>query len=374
LSEVERERDTALAGQRFVQERLDAIIGGLRDGVILVDSELRIVSVNAAAGAMMRSAPGAAVGKPLVEISRDADLVRIAQDAIQHRVAQTTPVDYRRAGRQFNVRVQPIHQAGRRMAILVVQDITELRQLEKVRRDFVSNVSHELRTPLAAIRALVETLADGAIDDETVAEDFLRRVISEVDRLNELIEDLLDLGRLESGRLPLRRSRISAAELVRRSVDRVLPQANEAKVGIRIDDPGEEVVLSVDVSRIEQVLINLLDNAIKFSPHGVDVSVTWEKAGGGVEIAVIDRGSGIAPEELPRIFERFYKSDRARNSSGTGLGLAIARHIMAAHGGDLSVESVYGEGATFTAKLPESAISDDLSEDPARPESRLPEC
>jgi signal transduction histidine kinase len=124
---------------------------------------------------------------------------------------------------------------------------------------------------------------------------------------------------------------------------------------------------------MEQVLTNLLDNAIKFSPRGAEVFVTWEQTSDGADISVIDRGSGIAAEELPRIFERFYKSDRARNSSGTGLGLAIARHIMAAHGGELTATSVYGEGATFTARLPASAISDDPSEDRARPESRLPE-
>jgi two-component system phosphate regulon sensor histidine kinase PhoR len=226
---------------------------------------------------------------------------------------------------------------------------------------------------LAAIRALVETLADGAIDDESVAEDFLRRVVSEVDRLNELIEDLLDLGRLESGRLPLRRSLISVEELIGRSVERVLPQAGEARVGILIDHSDREILLNVDGSRMEQVLTNLLDNAIKFSPRGAEVFVTWEQTSDGADISVIDRGSGIAAEELPRIFERFYKSDRARNSSGTGLGLAIARHIMAAHGGELTATSVYGEGATFTARLPASAISDDPSEDRARPESRLPE-
>ena len=372
LTEIEEARDAALAGQRFVQERLEAIVAGLRDGVMLVDSNLAVISINDAARAMFGVAVDSASGHSLIEITRDADLVRIASDAVERRTAQTTPVDYRRAGRQLNVRVQPIRQAGRRLAILVVQDITELRQLETVRRDFVANVSHELRTPLAGIRALIETLVDGAMHDETVADDFLNRVIGEVDRLNELIEDLLDLGRLESGRLLVRRSPIPVASLVNRAVERVSTQAEREGVAIRIEGAGEELSLSVDVSRMEQVLINLMDNAIKFSPRGGEVTLAWQKADAGVEIEVTDAGPGILPEDLPRIFERFYKSDRARGSSGTGLGLAIAKHIMAAHGGELTVSSVYGKGSTFTVRLPAAEISAVPSEGRAHPESRRP--
>jgi two-component system phosphate regulon sensor histidine kinase PhoR len=175
---------------------LEAIVAGLRDGVIVIGPDLAIISINDAACRMLGAEHRQAIGQPLVEIARDFDLVRVAQECIERGHAQTTPIDYRRADRQLNLRVLPIDQGGRRMAVLVVQDVTELRQLERVRQDFVANVSHELRTPLAAIRALVETLKDGALDDETVANDFLGRVIDEVDRLNGLIEELLDLGLL----------------------------------------------------------------------------------------------------------------------------------------------------------------------------------
>lgn len=373
LKSIQRERDAAISAQQFVQLRLEAIVAGLRDGVIVVDPDLSIVSINGAASTMFRTTVQAAINRPLVEIARDSDLVRVTREGIEQGSAQTTPIDYRRAGRQFNVRVQPIGQGGRRLAILVVQDITELRQLENVRRDFVSNVSHELRTPLAAIRALVETLVDGAINDETVAYDFLNRVVGEVDRLNELIEDLLDLGRLESGRLPLRRSDISIQQLAKRAIERISPQAISAGIPISAEEQSSDTMLRVDVSRMEQVLIILLDNAIKFSPRGQVVTLRWRMAEAGIEIMVIDHGAGILPEDLPRVFERFYKSDRARRSEGTGLGLAIAKHIVAAHGGDLSAESVYEQGSTFTVRLPLAEISAGSSEDPMRPESRPPE-
>jgi two-component system, OmpR family, phosphate regulon sensor histidine kinase PhoR len=346
------QRDNALAGQTFVQQRLEAIVSGLRDGVIVVSPDLSIVSINEAACRVLDVTQRHAVGQPLVEIARDYDLVRIAQETVDSGHEQATPVDYRRLGRQLDVRVLPIEQAGRRLAVLVVQDVTQLRALERMRTDFVSNVSHELRTPLAAIRALVETLNDGAIDDETVARDFLERVLGEVDRLNELIEDLLDLGRLESGRLPLRRSEIAPAELIRRSVARVAHKAEDAGVEIRVFTADELPILNVDASRLVQVLINLLDNAIKFSPRGGSVEVCAGEADGTVSIAVADHGAGIAPEDLSRIFERFYKSDRSRHSGGTGLGLAIAKHIMSAHGGQLTATSEVGKGSVFTVSLP----------------------
>src|SRR6476661_5322402 len=332
------QRDHALAGQTFVQQRLEAIVSGLRDGVIVVSPDLSIVSINEAACRVLDVAQREAIGRPLVEIARDYDLVRLAQETVNAGHEQATPVDYRRAGRQLDVRV--------------VQDVTQLRALERMRTDFVSNVSHELRTPLAAIRALVETLSDGAIDDETVARDFLERVLGEVDRLNELIEDLLDLGRLESGRLPLRRADIDPVQLISRSVARVAHKAKEAGVEIRVSAADDMPVLYVDASRLVQVLINLLDNAIKFSPRGAAIDVCAREVDGEVSIAVADHGTGIAPEDLSRIFERFYKSDRSRHSGGTGLGLAIAKHSMTPHGGQSTATSEVGRGSVFTVTLP----------------------
>jgi two-component system, OmpR family, phosphate regulon sensor histidine kinase PhoR len=352
LVSIIEQRDDAVAGQGFVQLRLEAIVAGLRDGVIVVGPDLSVISINDAACRMLGTTQRIAAGPPLVEIARDFDLVRVAQESIESGHAQSTPIDYRRADRQLNLRVLPIDQGGRRMAVLVVQDVTELRQLERVRQDFVANVSHELRTPLAAIRAVVETLNEGALDDETVAHDFLGRVIDEVDRLNELIEELLDLGRLESGRMPLHKVEIDIPTLITRPLERVRHQAVEAGVTFELEFPSDLPAIYVDQSRLVQVLVNLLSNAIKYSRPGGRVTISARPIDGAVEIAVRDEGVGILPDDLPRIFERFFKSDRARNSGGSGLGLAIAKHIANAHGGQLTVESEYGKGSTFTISIP----------------------
>jgi two-component system phosphate regulon sensor histidine kinase PhoR len=352
--QVAEQRDQAVAAQAFVQQRLEAIVSGLRDGVIVVSPDLSIISINDAACRMLGAAQQDAVGRSLDEVARDPDVIRITRSTIAAGHEQSTPIDYRRAGRQLNLRVVPIEQAGRRLAILVVQDVTELRRLERMRTDFVSNVSHELRTPLAGIRALVETLSEGAIEDQSVALDFLGRVVNEVDRLNELIEDLLELGRLESGRLPLRRAPADVAGLIDGSVRRVAHQADAAGVLIEVCLDEDFPMLDVDQSRIIQVLVNLLDNAIKFSPPGGEVTVSASSSAGVVEISVRDQGVGLEPDDLARIFERFYKSDASRQSGGSGLGLAIAKHIMAAHGGQITATSEPGRGATFTISLPVS--------------------
>ena len=294
-STAEAERDQAITEQQFVAARLEAIVTGLRDGVLIVDTELAIISINPAACAQLLTTRHQAIGRPLVEIARDYDVVRIAGESLDQGTEQAIPIDFRRGGRQFNVRVTPIQGTGQRLAVLVVQDVTETRQLESVRKDFVANVSHELRTPLASIRALVETLADGALDDPEVSYTFLHRVVNEVDRLNELIEDLLDLGRLESGRLPLKRSPVLVSQLVADAVDRVRLQAAEAHVRIETNVAPDLPELSVDISRIEQVMVNLLTNAIKFSPMNAVVRVEANRAGGNILVAVQDTGEGILP-------------------------------------------------------------------------------
>jgi two-component system phosphate regulon sensor histidine kinase PhoR len=355
LPKVERvvaDRDLAIATQASVRQRLDAIVSGLRDGVLVIESDTTIVTINQAGATMLGTNPAAATGRPLVEVARDYDLVRVTRETIATGDEQSTPIDYRRAGRQFDLRVLPIEQGERRLAILVVQDVTELRQLEGVRRDFVANVSHELRTPLAAIRALVETLNEGALEDESVAHVFLDGVVEEVDRLNELIEDLLNLGRLESGRLPLRRVIADIRPIIERSIERVGHGATTRQIPISIDIPENLPPVLVDTSRVEQVVVNLLNNAIKFSHRGEPITVSASQRGGSVEVAVQDQGEGILPEDLPRVFERFYKSDRARTSEGTGLGLAIAKHIVSAHGGEISAESEYERGSIFRFTLP----------------------
>jgi two-component system phosphate regulon sensor histidine kinase PhoR len=213
-------------------------------------------------------------------------------------------------------------------------------------------VSHELKTPLASIRALADTLEAGAIDDPEVSGNFLGRIVYEVDRLNALVDELLDLGRLESGRLVLDSRSIRPADLIDAAVGRMQTQIDQTGLSLTTDVSETLAPVMVDAARIEQVLINLIQNAVKFTPAGGSIAIRATEQAGMLIIEVVDTGAGIHEDEVPRLFERFYKSDRARRSAGTGLGLAIAKHIVLAHNGQIGVRSTLGRGSTFTIELP----------------------
>lgn len=334
------------------RSRLEAIFANLTDGVIVVDEDKSVVAINDAAAAMLTTRVVWAVGQPFVVAARDADLQRLLATAFETGEPQHATIDYARTDRIFDAAVQPIERHGERLGIVVIRDVTELRRLESVRREFVANVSHELRTPLASIRALVETLEAGAIDDPTVAGDFLGRVVGEVDRLTTLVDELLDLARLESGRLSLRLERVDPRKLVVAGVERLRPQIERADLQLVFEIAPELGTIAVDRSRVEQVLLNLVHNAIKFTRPGGTITVRAAAEDDQLVVSVADTGVGIALSEVPRVFERFYKSDRARRSDGTGLGLAIAKHIVQAHGGAIWATSEPGRGTTFTFTLP----------------------
>jgi two-component system phosphate regulon sensor histidine kinase PhoR len=221
-----------------------------------------------------------------------------------------------------------------------------------MRRDFISNVSHELRTPLAGIRAAAETLHEGAIDDPPAASEFVGHILRETDRLTQLVEELLELARIESGAAPMTFVAIDANQLVRAAVRRFTQQSERAGISLAADAPAEHLTLLGDAERLERALGNLIANAIKFTDAGGQVTVGAAPVGSDVALSVRDTGIGIAPEEQARVFERFYKADRGRGEGGTGLGLAIVKHVALAHGGTVRVESRPGRGATFTMLLP----------------------
>jgi two-component system phosphate regulon sensor histidine kinase PhoR len=235
---------------------------------------------------------------------------------------------------------------------MVIQDLTRLRKLEVVRRDFVSNVSHELRTPLASLKLLTETLQEGALEDLPAARKFLIQMENEIDNLTQLVRELLELSRIESGRVPLERKAIAPCDVVSPAVERMEIQANRAGLQVKFECPTDMPDIYADPDRVEQVLVNLLHNAIKFTPPGGMITVSAYHDPGRVVFRVSDSGVGIAQADLERIFERFYKSDRARSSGGTGLGLSIARHIIESHGGKIWAESTPGSGSIFFFSIP----------------------
>jgi two-component system phosphate regulon sensor histidine kinase PhoR len=332
--------------------RMEAILAGLNDGVVLTDADGLVLRINEAAQQMFSVTERDAIGQPFVQICRDHEIDSLLRSALAGEDQLLAAIEHGLNRRTLMTTAQLISEDTERLGLVVLRDVSELRRLETVRREFVANVSHELRTPLTSIRALVETLETGAVDDPRMEAEFLGRIIGETDRLTALVEDLLDLARLEAGRSPLRRTRIAPDVLVRQGADRLLPQIERARLNLEIVTAEDMPDVEVDVSRIEQVLLNLVHNAIKFTPPEGTITVEASATPTDIVVEVRDTGIGIPPDEQGRLFERFYKSDKARRSEGTGLGLAIAKHIVQAHGGDISVTSNVGSGSTFRFTLP----------------------
>lgn len=346
------ELQTSLDALDRTRVRLEAVLSGLADGVILTDADGLVLRLNSAAEQLLEIDEATAIGRPFVQVCRDHELQHLLRSALEGATSPEATIEHGLNRRILLTTAQVVEGTRERLGLVVLRDISELRRLELVRREFVANVSHELRTPLTSIRALVETLESGAVDDERVAMDFLGRIVGEVNRLTALVEDLLDLARLEAGRSPLRLEWIDPGELVQVGADRMRPQLERAGLTMSVTRDDHLSPIKVDRARIEQVLINLIHNAIKFTPSGGEVKLDISQREGVTRISVADTGVGIAREEQARLFERFYKSDKARRSEGTGLGLAIAKHIVQAHGGEISVESDVGAGATFRFTLP----------------------
>lgn len=332
--------------------KLAAVLHQMTDGVLMVDEAGRLQLMNAAAAKMFDVPEEEGVGKTLVEVVRHHQLVELWRQSRQSGEEQVTSLEFNPNQSYLQVVALPFqaHLAGH--VLLILQDLTNIRRLETIRRDFVSNISHELRTPLASLKALVETLRDGALQDKKVAHRFLVRMENEVDSLTQMVHELLELSRIESGKVPLQFQPILPRQVLESGVDRLRLQAERAQVKIIASELDELPEVLADPPRIEQVVVNLLHNAIKFTPTGGEIHVGAARENGEVVFKIVDTGVGIPADDLPRIFERFYKTDRARSGGGTGLGLAIARHLVEAHGGRIWAKSVEGQGSTFYFTLP----------------------
>jgi two-component system phosphate regulon sensor histidine kinase PhoR len=332
---------------------MSAIFDHMADSVLVIDTNERIVLSNPAANRMLN---GESLGRSLADVTRDAELVALARSVSEIK-AEARLIELYAADATERRWVQAIAtQLPERRRLLVLQDISGLRRAEAARRDFVANVSHELRTPVAALKALVETLEQGAMEDPVEGPEFLHRMHVEVDGLAQLVSELLDLARAEAGRLDLDLAPTDAEHLLREAAERAVPAARHTGLQLDVALPAQDDALTVcaDSRRMGQVLANLLANATKFTPPGGRIEAGVRRKGDVVEFWVSDSGVGVEPEHLGRIFERFYKIDPSRAAgTGTGLGLAIAKHLVLAHGGQIWAESAgYGRGATFRVVLP----------------------
>ncbi|MFZ5916202.1 MAG: ATP-binding protein [Chloroflexota bacterium] len=343
-----RDQVAGLAGE---QGRLAAVMEHMADGVLITDNAGRVRLINPAAAQLLEVSEPEALGRTFAQVVRHHQLIELWQRCRDQSEEQISTVEIGYKGLFLQAIVTPFREAAAQSYLLILQDLTRIRRLETVRRDFISNISHELRTPLAGLRALVDTLRDGALEDPPAARHFLDRMETEVDALTQMVRELLELSRIESGQAPLRLAARPVAEVLVSPVDRLLPQAERAGLSLVIDLPPDLPAVWADAERVGQVMSNLVHNAIKFTPEGGRVTVSAAVRADEVIVSVHDTGVGIPAEDLARIFERFYKSDRARSGGGSGLGLAIAKHIVQGHGGRIWVESLEGQGSTFHFSL-----------------------
>lgn len=358
MNQMAIELQERINGMKAQRNELEAVLSSMVEGVIALDKEERVISINQAAAQMFETNPASAQGRSIQEVVRNSDL----QGFVRNALSSEGPVErdivlYSDGERIINGHSTVLHDAAGNSigALIVLNDVTRLRKLENIRRDFVANVSHEIKTPITAIKGFVETLRDGAVNEPGDAERFLKIIQKHVDRLDALIEDLLSLSRIEED---VETKEIVLEEGYIKDVLMTAIQVCQVKAGpknIRVElSCSEDLKAKINPPLLEQAVVNLLDNAIKYSETENEVQVEAKEVDGKIMISVRDNGCGIDKKHLSRLFERFYRVDKARSRKmgGTGLGLAIVKHITQAHGGQVSVESTPERGSTFSLHLP----------------------
>jgi two-component system phosphate regulon sensor histidine kinase PhoR len=346
------------------REQLRAILDGMVEGVVAIDARQRVLFTNERAADLLGFNLASAVGRRLWEVVRQRSVYQLVEKALAGGGPQREEIDWHGSSQKFlTIFVAKLggdHAPG---AILVVHDTSELRRLERLRQDFVANVSHELKTPLSVIKVYVETLQSGAADDPEHRGPFLDQIAEQADRLHNLILDLLSLARIESGGAALEPQAVGLDAAVGDCLERHRARADAKHLRLETLAPppstpgGEPMAAWADPEAVGTILDNLIDNAIKYTPEGGSIRVSWAGDGGEVRLRVEDTGIGIPERDLPRVFERFYRVDKARSRElgGTGLGLSIVKHLCQAMDGKVAVESVVGRGTAFTIHLPRAS-------------------
>lgn len=363
MNHMAAELDRRIRAAFRERNQREAILASMVEGVVAVDSQRRVIGMNQAAARLLEVDAETVGGRGLQEIVREAQLLDLLDEVLSGGQPLEGDVVLHNGGERFlhasatllqDVELRQGEGSGVG-ALVVLHDVTRLRRLENVRRDFVANVSHELKTPITSVKGFVETLLDGAMDDPAQARRFLSIVATQADRLNEIIEDLLTLSRIEQDtqRAEIALQDAPIQQILEAALQACRPKASQKKVQIQCVCDGR-LQAKVNSALLEQAVVNLVDNAVKYSPDGQTVRVEAERFEAELVIRVRDNGCGIAVEHLPRLFERFYRVDKARSRKlgGTGLGLAIVKHIAQAHGGRAAVESTPQRGSVFSLHLP----------------------
>lgn len=328
-------------------QRMEAILRGMSDGVLITDTNDVVILANRTFKKLL-SVTDNIEGKRVMDVLRNAQLIEIVRGAMETWEIMSDEIAVTRGNRDLHLIATgvPIYSEDSvRGIVLTLHDITRLRQLEEVRKDFVANVSHEIKTPITAMKGFAETLLDGAMDDRENAVRFLTMIKNHSERLNSLVDDLLALSRIELGDVRIDKSEVSLEQVIDTVFMTLRGKADKKGLYLRKDLPRDAQVISADKDKLIQVIINLVDNGIKFTEKG-GVTVGMDETGGKLTLFVQDTGIGIPPRHLGRLGERFYRVDsaRSRELGGTGLGLAIVKHIIGAHNWSMRIESDYGKG------------------------------
>lgn len=343
--------------QEMQQDRLSALIENMGSGLILIDSKGFISMVNRTYKEIFKINSSEYVNKLYYQVIESGEVISLIEEIFmtEEKVKKQIIIPLGNRKRHFEVYGVPIIGTNDvwKGILLVFHDITDIKKLEQVRKDFVANVSHELKTPITSIKGFSETLLDGAMEDKESLEAFLKIILQESDRLQSLIHDLLDLSKIEQQSFHLSIKQYNILETLEEVLAILKQKAVEREITIMFDKENDPILIEADADRLKQIFLNLINNALTYTPSGGSVSITLSESSTKVFIKIEDTGIGIDKEEIPRIFERFYRVDKARsrNSGGTGLGLAIVKHLIEAHKGEITVESKIGKGTAFFIEL-----------------------